>query len=772
MPHLDIGFLIDPGLFWWIAIACALLTGVWAYWRLPAPLGSLERMALPALRLGALIVILLLLLEPLLTLHLRDSGRPHVAVLVDRSSSMALPGRDGGTRGDEATAVLARLEEELEGKFALDVYGFADGVERRRAEESGYPWTALGATALGEALEEVLLRQGEGALGAMIVVSDGIHTAGKDPLRVARNLPVPAYALLLGDTTAAPDLQIREIRAQPVAQVGEPIAVRTWLRESGLQEWQATLTVREVSRGPASATAPAREVARREVSLDGAGAEIEVPLEIVPSRVGLALYEVEASITDSEAVAINNRRLFAVDVREKKTRVLYLEGEPDWDFSFLKRALDADTTLSYTYLVRRGKEGFFRYGGEQAQPLPQRREDLAAYAAVLIGRLSPAEVPAGFAEALKGYLLEGGGVLFLGAARHEGTERWADAGWQELLPLDIVPQRRWGYAASPCQPTSEAIMHEVTVLAENPAETERIWRAFPPVWIHEGDYRTSPAAAVLLSGRTAHPDREVPLLAVAQAGAGRIACLGCRGFWRWDFAMGSHEIGSAAARDFWKRLVRWLSEPGEQERFALRPARLVFQDSEPVAFTARLLDEGFRPVAAARVDVEVRSLGSGDGAGAEPFADPAADDGAEARPGRAGSRDEPLRVSLFPEGVSGRYAGTLAPLRPGAYRYEARARTDGEKVLHSEGLFWVDAMGPEFYALASSPRLLARMAESSGGAFRTSAQIGELLEMIPAGYRRTPVVKQAEMWNHWPMFAFLTAVLAAEWIWRRRRGLA
>jgi len=758
MPHVDIGFLIHPGLFWWLALGAALLVGGWTYWRLAAPLRRAERILLHALRLSALLVLLLLLLEPLLTLRGGNSGRPRLAVLVDRSSSMQLPGRGAATREEEAAASLAAIEQRLGGRFALDVYGFADGLERRPAAEQGAPWKPVGATALGDALEEVLVRQGDAPLGGILVLSDGLHTAGKDPLRVARSLPVPVYTVLIGDTARPADLQLREVRAHPIGHVGEPLAVRALLEENGLAEWEASVTVREAS--ASSRDAPGPELARRTVSFDRSGAEKEVALEVVPTRPGLTLYEVDASVPDSEAVVINNRRLVAVDVREKRTRVLVLEGEPDWDFAFLKRALDADTTLSYTYLVRQADGAFLRYGAKDPERLPARAADLAPFAAVIVSRIGPGDLPGGFPEALERYLLEGGGVLFLAASKDEGMEQWLEQGWDARVPLALVPQRRWGFLPSACLPTINGTTHEVTAIGESPAETERLWSALPPLWIQEGDYRLSPGATVLLTGKAAHPEREVPLLAIAAAGNGRVGVLAGRGFWRWDFRGGSEEAGSWVARDFWKRLARWLSEPSEQERFALRPLRPVFQDGEAVGFSARLLDAAFQPVPAARIEMTITPAG---GSGAGDAASISAASG------------ETHRLALFPEGAAGRYAGTLAPLPPGAYRYQAHAESRGGgagNAWDASGTFWVETMGPEFYELGSSARLLGLLSAASGGASVTSAHLDELLDLLPGGVRRTPVVKQAEMWNHWAVFAFLTVVLAVEWAWRRRRGLS
>jgi hypothetical protein len=743
MMHSTLSFLVRPGLLWWVALLVGLGVGVWVYYRLPAPLHRGERGLLRALRLVALIVLLALLLEPLLTQRSARAGRPRLAVLVDRSSSMQLPGARGGTRRAEAESTLARLEPRLGGRFDLQVAGFAADLESRPEPRPAYPWEPRGVSALGEALEAALAHQGDAPLGGIVLLSDGVHTSGKDPASVARNLPVPVFAVALGDTTAPPDLLLQDVSGNPIAQTGEPTALRAVLQSQGFGGREATVTVRALG----SAARPARTrgpvLAQRTVRLPADGAaELAVNLEFTPNRAGLILYEVTATVPDSEVVALNNRRWIALDVRERKTRVLYVEGAPDWDFTFRKRAFDEDTTLEYSYLVRQ-KDGAFRgYGDPRPRQAPATLAELQPFAAVLIGRVAPTELPAGFAAALRGFLLDGGGVLFL------GTTGWEDAGWGELLPVRVTPQVRLGYALSPCQATFEGVSHEVTALRESPAETERLWRALPPLWVPEGTYATAPGARVLLTTETAQPARSVPLFAVAGAGAGRIGVVTGRGEWRWDFAMRDTDGDAAAARDFWKRAVRWLSEPAERARFDVRPERTVFQDGEPIAFAGRLSDAAFDPIEGARIQLEIS-------------------------PADSGATGAPTRFVLYPQGPAGRYAAVGAALAPGMYRYRAEAeRGAGGERWDCAGVFWVEPMGPEFLRPAGSARTLRQIARLSGGMEVSSGALEPLLEAVPRVYRPAQVVRQAEIWNHWMVFAGLTGLLSLEWGLRRRRGLA
>jgi hypothetical protein len=767
MPQLSLSFLSDASPFWWFALVLALVVGTWAYYRVLAPLGKGVRVLLRTLRLAALGLLLLALLEPLLTLRTESSAQPRLTVLVDRSSSMLLPGRAEATRRDEAASALVRLTEQLADRFDLDVAGFATSVEMSRQAGSVYPWQPLGATALGDALEEILVRQAESPAGGVILLTDGIHTSGKDPALVARNLPLPVFGVMLGDTVSPPDLLVREVRAHPVAYIGEPLAFRIVLENRGLQGPEATVAIREVHpRG--SALERGGVLARRSVGLfSGSGGERELILEVTPSHVGLTLFEIEAVVPDLEAVDVNNRRLVAVEVREKKTRILYLEGEPDWDFAFAKRILDADTTLSYSYLARRKDGGFLRYGSAEIDRLPRTPADLASFAAVVLSRISPGQLPHGTANALKQFLRDGGGVLFLDApSEGPGVEAWSRDSWTGLLPLVVVPDRRWGFSRSSCGVTFAGLSHEITAIDESPVATEELWAGLPPIWIPEGIYTAAPGATVLLTARTAHPPREVPLLAIASVGDGRVGVLSGRGFWRWDFVMRSVSEGHVGAREFWRRMMRWLSEPVQRERFHVSPVRPVFQDSEPIAFTGRLFDEAFQPVPGGRLMLRIEQVAEL----------PVSGDTLAGAPHEGAGSDRPAaEIFLYPDGPVGRYAGTVAPLPPGMYRYQAEADAGHGTQRRSwscEGLFWVERMGPEFFRLGSSERLLSLLATASDGRAVPSERIDELLEVIPGGYRRAHLVKQSEMWNHWALFAFLIAMLSMEWVLRRRRGLA
>ena len=196
--------------------------------------------------------------------------------------------------------------------------------------------------------------------------------------------------------------------------------------------------------------------------------------------------------------------------------------------------------------------------------------------------------------------------------------------------------------------------------------------------------------------------------------------------------------------------MRWLSEPLVRERFQVNPIRHVFQDSEPLAFEARVYDESFRPIPSARVVMTV------------------------SRAADVAIPPQGIELILYPDSPPGRYVGTAAAMPPGMYRFraEATAREGAGEVWTTEGHFWVEPMGPEFFELASSERLPRLLAASSGALTVRPQELEQLVAAAPERYKRVHVVRQAEMWNHWIPFGVLILLLSIEWVVRRRKGLA
>src|SRR5690606_6858534 len=69
-----------------------------------------------------------------------------------------------------------------------------------------------------------------------------------------------------------------------------------------------------------------------------------------------------------EATIANNSRIVMVDRGEGPYRVLYVSGRPNWEFKFLRRALDEDMEIRLTALLRiADREPKFEFRGREGE---------------------------------------------------------------------------------------------------------------------------------------------------------------------------------------------------------------------------------------------------------------------------------------------------------------------------------------------------------------------------------------------------------------------
>lgn len=762
MEKLSVQFLAPHLWQWAVLLLPALALAFWAYYRIAAPLTRPARTALWILRGAAFLLVLLALAQPVITAVLQDTGRPGLAILLDRSASMGLSaGGDspGATRVQAASEVARALSGKLEGNYRLQWHAFSDILEPANPDSSLRP---EGNTGLGQALEQVMTGNEARPVNGIVIVSDGVNTVGRDPVRMAAASPVPIFTVAVGPSEVPQDIEIRRVRTNPTAFVGEPTPVQVVLSSFGLAGRSVRVEVRErhgESDGPGDRAGQARPgdtvLASREVRIVAdRGLEQEIQFEIRPSRPGLTLYEVELAGA-GDSIPQNDLRQVAIDVLERKTRILVLAPRLDWDFAFLRRTLEADTTLGYTFLAQTRPGVYASYGERRLTRLPSAMSDLRDFAAVILCGVTESAWSPAQLDLFGRFVKEGGGLFALGGPAR--SVAWTTTGtFASVLPGTVGPDPLPGNRALPLALTGEGQHHPATAVRDNPAETANLWSALPPLWRPGGSLLVKPEAKRLLEYRSSRGGSGLPALAVSFHEQGKTAWLYGTGIWRWSFQPPSGSVPRDIYSQFLLGLVRWLAEPAARERFQVNPSKRVYQNGEAVAFTASLWDAAFNPVGSAQVSLSIEP----ESAGADT------------------SSSRGIRMELQAGADPGRYDGEGAPLPPGAYRYRAVAREAGSETGsgtefgRTEGRFWVEEMGPEFARTWTDREQLRQMAERSQGSSADAASIASLLEKIPRALRRVGRISEIEVWNHWLLFLAFVTVLSVEWFLRRRRGLA
>jgi hypothetical protein len=235
-----------------------------------------------------------------------------------------------------------------------------------------------------------------------------------------------------------------------------------------------------------------------------------------------------------------------------------------------------------------------------------------------------------------------------------------------------------------------------------------------------------------------------PLLLVRQRGRSRSAALLAAGTWRWR----NLPADLSAVEDFYPGLVdnllRWLTTREDDRPVRVRPVQPLFGEGEAVQFTGQVYDESLDPIPDASVEVEVTAP---DGS-TSPYA-------------------------MRPVG-SGRYVLNAGTLPEGDYTFTATAGRAGATLGEDRGAFAVGALALEFRDTQADAGLMRQIARRSGGAVVAPEEIPALQAQLEAGGFGPRVVEQeheTELWELAWLLAVVIALLAAEWVLRKRSGM-
>jgi len=597
-----------------LGLGAAALALTWAFYRRKR--GSVRPgvlRALTVLRAAAVVIVTLFLLKPVIRYSRTTKEQKTVAVLMDVSESMSI--RD-------ATEGRSRLEAGLH-----LLRGERHGLLRRLAEGQPVRLFSFGAftaeqdpraplraehklTAIGDALRDVVTRVGEASLCGVVLLSDGVNTAGEEPHLVARGLGVPVYTVVLGGMVG------KRGRFLDVGIASAPHNLEFIVNN------EATLRVR-VSNHGLSRFAPAerklkltlsgqgRELASTSVQLPAEDGVREVEVRYTPTETGIYKLTLSLPVLPGEVVKENNERSFTVRVTNPRIRTLLVEGVVRAEYRFLRRVLESDPNVELTSVVKLRRDRFYLQGVDPgidlSRGLPSRKQDYAKFDVVVLGDIAADEFTAGQLQQLKDFVADGGGLLTMGGRNAYGSGGWAASPLAEALPVRMRGPAD-GQTEQPFVPrlTPAGRVHPVFAgCAELFEEGTRRAEL-------DGANRVAgakPGATVL----AVHPGEmagaePMPVVAVQRFGAGRVLSLMADTTWKWKFQVEAKGLESPYYR-FWRQSLRWLAGRKEQEPrgealLKAWPSKLEYGADETVIIEARARGRDREPTD----NAEVRAL--------------------------------------------------------------------------------------------------------------------------------------------------------------------
>jgi hypothetical protein len=120
----------------------------------------------------------------------------------------------------------------------------------------------------------------------------------------------------------------------------------------------------------------------------------------------------------------------------------------------------------------------------------------------------------------------------------------------------------------------------------------------------------------------------------------------------------------------------------------------------------------------------------------------------------------------------GRYAVAARFDQPGVYRIDASANADGKSIGSSTRQVLVGGVDLEMSQPRLNESVLRRLAAASNGHYIPAAQADTLAGLVREAKVEPGAPEARDLWHNGWSFAVIIALLGAEWLLRRRVGLA
>jgi uncharacterized membrane protein len=681
-----------------------------------------------------LALLLVMLWQPALSVSALKAQQNVVAVILDDSKSMALS-EDGSTRREKAVKALdGGLLKELKEKFQVRLY--RTGEKLQRIDKLEDLKSGDRATRLADSMKEIVAESGALPIGAVVLLSDGAENSGGidlETIQEIRRHQIPVHTIGVGREKLVKDIEISDAQIPAKALQDSRLSAVISFRQYGYAGQKGKLTLRESGKVLAAQDITFKQdgVQQTESALFNAGTP------------GAKNLELSIEPLAGEENTLNNKVTRVFDVSSGKPRILYVEGEPRWEYKFIRRAMEEDNTMELVTLLRTTQNKFYRQGIKNPQELengfPNTFEELFQYHAIVLGTVEAAWFTPNQQELIHRFVDKRGGGLILLAGRASFSDGgYAREPFAGMLPVTL-PERKGTFHRDPATAELTAAGRDSLIcrIEENPDRNLERWKKLPYIVGYQELGTPKPGALVLAEMNAG--GKRLPLLITQNYGRGRVAAFAGAGTWRWQMLQPledkSHEV-------YWQQFLRW-SVTGTPTPVQASLSKSMLADESKIRFRAEARDKSYSP--AGDANVVARIIGP-NGAGSEVVMTPVPSE-------------------------SGVFEAEFNAEREGSYVVEMVAHKGADELGRDVATFRREDGVAENFHVEQNRELLEKLAQQTGGTFRGAADAKGLATDVAYSNAGINIRETKDLWNMPLLFLLALTLRSAEWLLRRRWGV-
>lgn len=705
----------------WFIIPILIVAGLASWWLYKGTKDLLPtwlQVLLGTFRFIVITLLGVLLLQPLLNSLNKISFAPIVAVLQDVSESMVIHPDSSKIRSDYP-AQLAQFAGDFQNSDQkVELWGFSDDLQRDLNPDS-INFDKAG-THTSFALQEVIKKYRNQNLSALVLVSDGISTAGANPLYQIEGFQQPVFTVLVGDTTAQRDLRIKDILFNEIAYLKGEMPIRVIVEAQGYDQAPVTVTI----------SGEGKVLDSQKLELNNRQTEGSVDFLIKPEKVGLIQYKIEISRLDKEITYQNNRQLIFVNVLETRVKIALFGGAPHPDIGALKEAFEQDERYECTVFLKKDKNSFYEY------PLDYNLEDFDLF---ILHNYPSGSTDGNILQQISTQVKDNKKpmMVFVGAFTDISTLRFLTE-YMALSPVNFSNR------------SEEVIVNFLPSYKQHSTFTfDENWlrwvNSTPPIFRNRSEWQPKANAEVFATAKIKNIDVGYPVFAVQnQLGRKNMVFLG-ENIWRMRAQSYIEEDNFGLFDDWLFNNVKWLIVSDDKRKFKVTPSKPVFNGNEAITFRGQVYDDSYNPVSGAEIKLTLTSPN--------------------------GNEDE----YYLNEVSSAQYFLEFFNQEEGTYTYVAEGRNNGQIIGRDQGQFSVGKSNIEHLRLQANKDLMEQIALRTGGEMIHVNNFGELPEKIRSLATLVPKVdyqRSTVSFHDWKwLLILLLLFLSVEWIIRKLYSL-
>lgn len=569
--NVDISFTFN----WMFLLAGFVLIAFYTFYNYKLTIPQIfkaKKFILIAIRIIALLIILILIFEPKLSLNFIKSVEPNNYIFLDNSTSIAE--KDSVKKRQLLSTVLNDLINKVNGK--KEIFTFSNSVMRINPDST----SGINFSGSRTNFENIFKYFNINRISpsTITIISDGNINDGSIPYDKAEKLAIPIFTVGIGDTALFNDIKISDISYNKYIYANEPTTIKATVLTKGLLNKTNRISLFENG----------KFIKSKYFSVNASGINV-IDFEYNPKSSGQKKLVFKTDNFKNEKNIANNVKAVYVNVLKSKLNILLI-GNPSTDYSFIKQSLKKDSKIKINEIIQISDNNILN--------LDKINSYIDSSNILFLIGFPIAQTPNNLTDKVFSAINKDEKPFFFILSPQMDLNRLKRIKSKLPFSYSVISSQ-----ISLAQPS--IVNNETGLLKINDKFDKSLWNSLPPIAISKTDFRVKPEAKLLSQISINNQILPYPLIVANNIGnSNSIAILGFD-IWRWKLQ--ANKFNESIFDSFILNSVKWLNNFKHNKLFTLKTSQKVFFVGDKINLSAQLYDQTFSPINNADIVATVKT---------------------------------------------------------------------------------------------------------------------------------------------------------------------